>query len=268
VESKSIKPKKTSKKKLKEAKETEIEDVEAFVFEKLTKKNAIWNGSETKGFQNWKAKTKNKYRIETGKISHYKGKPTRKYSLNLKSLLKKVDFKKEKPKKPVNKKSIKLKKVEKEFTEQYFFEKITGKNAIWNGSETKGFQNWKAKTSNKYRKDTGRISHYRGKATKKFSLYLNSLLKKEDNKNQKPKKSIDKKPIKQKKEEKEFSEQFVFESVTGKNAIWSGSETQNFLKWKHRTHKKYKKDTGKYPYYKQNLTKNFKNYLKKTFNIS
>ena len=33
-----------------------------------------------------------------------------------------------------------------EITEQNIFKTLTGKNAIWNGEETKTFHNWKAKT--------------------------------------------------------------------------------------------------------------------------
>ena len=75
------------KKKSKQVKDPKINNLEAFVFEKLTNKKAIWNGSETKFFQNWKTKIKNKYRIETGKIIYYKGKPTKQSSLYLENLI-------------------------------------------------------------------------------------------------------------------------------------------------------------------------------------
>ncbi|MBA7690923.1 hypothetical protein ES703_99459 [subsurface metagenome] len=263
----SVQQKEVPKKKLKEVKDAKIENIEAFVFEKLTNKNAIWNVSETKAFQKWKTKIKNKYRIETGKITHYKGKPTNKFTLHLKSLLKNIDVKKKKPKKIIDKKPLSSKKDQGEFSEQYVFETVTGKNAIWNGSETKDFQKWKVKTKNKYRKETGKISHYKGKPTKKFTLYLKSLLKNIDVKKKKPKKTNDKKSLSSEKDQREFSEQYVFETVTGKNTLWNGSETQNFLKWKHRIHQKYKKDTGKNPYYKQNLTKNYWDYLKNIQNF-
>ena len=261
----SVQQKEVPKKKLKEVKDVKIENIEVFVFEKLTNDNAIWNGSETKAFQKWKAKIENKYRAESGNITYYKGKPTKKFALYLKSLLKNIDVKKEKPKELIDKKPLSPQNDEKELSEQYVFETITGKNAVWNGSETKLFQKWKAKIMNKYRKETGNTTHYKGKPTNKFTLYLKFLLKNIDVKNIEPKKTIPKKPLSSKKNEKELSEQYVFETVTSKNAIWDGLETQNFLKWKQRIHKRYKKDTGKNPYFKQNLTKNYRIYLKKSF---
>ena len=148
----------------------------------------------------------NKYRIESGKITHYKGKPTNNFALYLKSLLKNIDIKKIKPKKIIDKKPLSPKKDQREFSEQYVFEIVTGKNAIWNGSETKVFQKWKAKIMNKYCIETGKITHYKGKPTNKFSLYLKSLLKNIDIKKEEPKKIIDKKSISSRKDQGEFSE--------------------------------------------------------------
>ena len=178
----------------------------------------------------------------------------------------------------INKRATPIKKIKKEVTkkeskgvkdtkilniEAFIFEKLTEKNAIWNGSETKAFQNWKVKIKNKYRIETGNITYYKGKPTKKFSQYLESLYKSKDNKKKKLTIKLDKKTISSKEDEKEVSEQNIFKALTGKNAIWNGSETQNFKNWKPRIHKKYKKETGKNPYYKGNATKNFKHYLKK-----
>lgn len=87
-------------------------------------------------------------------------------------------------------------------------------------------------------------------------MYLKSLLKNIDVKEKKTKKLNDKKSLSSKKDEKELSEQYIFETVAGKNAKWNGSKTQNFQKWEQRIHKRYKKDIGKNPYFKQNLTKN------------
>jgi hypothetical protein len=255
------------KEKKEEVKDTEIKDIEIFVFEKLTNKNAIWNETETKSFQTWKAKTKNKYHIDTGKITHYKGSPTKQFTLYLKSLVKSGQIKDEKPYKKIDKKPSSPKKDKEELTEHYIFKTIAGKNAIWNGVETKTFQNWKVKTKNKYRSDTGKISHYKGKPTKEFSLHLKSLIKSKQPKEEKPKETIDKNPPSPKKDKQELTEPYVFKTITGKNAIWNGSETQNFLKWKKRNHNQYQKDTGKNPYYNQKLTKNFKDYLVKRFKI-
>lgn len=173
-----------------------------------------------------------------------------------------------KEKKEVPKKKPKeVKFSESQNIEAFVFEKLTKKNAIWNGSETTTFKKWKAKTKNKYRIETGKISHYKGKPTIRFSQYLKSLLKNEDVKKKKLKKIIEKKNISSKIDEKELSEQNIFETITGKNAIWNEVETKNFMKWKDRIQKRYKKDTGKNPYYNHKLTKYYKNYLIKTFKI-
>jgi len=265
------KPKKIIDKKSKplRSKKVENEISEQSVFKALTGKNAVWNGAKTNAFLKWKATTTNKYRLETGNITHYKGKPTNKYTLYLKYLLKSTDIKKEKPKKIIDKKPkpiVPKKVVGTEISEQTVFKALTGKNAVWNGAKTNAFLKWKATTTNKYRTDTGNITHYKGKPTNKYTLYLKSLLNSTDIKKEKPKKKIDKKPKpldpKKDEKEKELSEQYAFETITGKNAIWNGLETQIFLKWKGRIHKKYKKDTGKNPYFKQNLTKNYGIYLK------
>ena len=79
--------KEIAKKESKKVEEIKIQDIEVLVFQKLTEKNAIWNGAETKTFQNWKAKLKNKYRIESGNVSYYKGNPRIKI-IRLKSLQK------------------------------------------------------------------------------------------------------------------------------------------------------------------------------------
>ncbi len=259
--------KERSKKEVIEEKDIEIKDIEAYFFEKLTGKNAIWNGEETKTFHSWKAKTKNKYRVETGKISHYKGKPTKQYSVYLDSLINSKKNKVEKPKKKIERKPSAPRNDKVEITEQYIFKILTGKNAIWNRAETKTFQNWKVKTKNKYCDDTGKISHYKGKPTKQYSLYLKSLVNSKQPKKEKPKETIYKKPPSPKKDKQELTEPYAFKTITGKNAIWNGSETQNFLKWKKRTHSQYQKETGKNPYYNQKLTKNFKDYLVKRFNF-
>ena len=252
--------KETIKKESKQVKDTKIQNIEVFAFEKLTDKNAIWNGTETKTFQNWKAKTKNKYRIESGNIAYYKGKPTKKFSQYLENLHKNINNKTKKETTKKVSKQVKDTKIQN--IEVFAFEKLTDKNAIWNGTETKTFQNWKAKTKNKYRIESGNIAYYKGKPTKKFSQYLENLYKNINNKTKKPKKKLDKKIISSKKDDKEVSEHFIFKTLTGKNAIWNGSETQKFNNWKPRIHKKYKKETGKNPYYGEKLTQNFKNYLK------
>ncbi|MCK4779440.1 MAG: hypothetical protein KAT57_04600, partial [Candidatus Lokiarchaeota archaeon] len=133
-----VKPRKEKeKKKSKEVEEIKIQDIEVLVFEKLTEKNAIWNGTETKTFQNWKAKLKNKYRIESGNIAYYKGKPTKKYSQHLENLLRNKEDKIRRPSKKLIKKESSSKKDDKEISEQFIFKTLTNKNAFWNGAETK-----------------------------------------------------------------------------------------------------------------------------------
>lgn len=168
---------KIEKKEPKEVEEIKIQDIEVLVFEKLTEKNANWNGVETKTFQNWKAKLKNKYRIESGNIAYYKGKPTKKYSLYLDNLLINKGNKTKKPTKKLNKKESSTKTGVKEFSEQFIFRTLTGKNAIWNSAETKNFIDWKRRIYKKYTKDTKKNPYYRGKLTQNFQKYLKNLIK-------------------------------------------------------------------------------------------
>jgi len=165
------------KKKSKQVKDPEINNLEVFVFEKLTNKNAIWNGSETKAFQNWKAKIKNKYRIETGKITYYKGKPTRQFSLYLENLINKRPIKNKKLTKNLDKNTSNSNKQSKEILEKKIFETLTGKNAIWNESETKNFKDWKNRVYKKYSKDTGRNPYFKGNLTQNYKKYLKNLIK-------------------------------------------------------------------------------------------
>ncbi|MFX1418719.1 MAG: hypothetical protein ACFE9N_07350 [Promethearchaeota archaeon] len=169
------------KKESKAGKENEIQDIEAFVFENLTKKNSIWNGAETKAFHDWKAKNKHKYQIETGKIAYYKQKPTKQFSLYLKNLIDKRTVKKDNKSIKPSKKIPLKKKQEKEISEQDIFKTLTGKNAIWNRSETQNFKNWKQKITKKYKRETGKNSYYNSKLTSDFKKYLNSLVKTKSN---------------------------------------------------------------------------------------
>ncbi|MFX0082588.1 MAG: hypothetical protein ACFE94_12640 [Candidatus Hodarchaeota archaeon] len=171
-------------------------------------------------------------------------------------------------KEPPKERAKKVEDFKTEDLELMVFEKLTNKNAIWNETETKAFHNWKAKIKNKYRLETGKITHYKGKPTKLFALHLHSLLKNKDVKEKKPTKPKDKKPLKPKEDIEKITEQYIFEKVTGKKAIWNGSETQNFVKWKQRAHKNYKKSTEKNPYYRQKLTNNYRNYLQRAFKIT
>ena len=255
------------KNKAKQVKDPEIGNVEAFVFEKLTNKKALWSGSETKSFQNWRLKIKNKYRIETGKITYYKEKPTKQFTLYLKNLINKRPIKNKKPiittkKDILKKKSKQVKDPEISNVEAFVFEKLTNKKAIWSGSETKSFQNWKLKIKNKYRIETGKINYYKEKPTKQFILYLRNLINIKPIKNKKLIKNLNKNASKSNKQSNKVLEKKIFETLTGKKAIWNESETKNFKNWKSMRYKIYENDTGRDPYYKGNLTQNFKKFLK------
>jgi hypothetical protein len=91
-----------------------IENVEISIYEKLKEKNAMWAGAETKTYQDWKNKSANRYRKESGKTAYYKGQPTNGYIKYLEKLSpnKKIKVKDKKPatkKKPIKKTPIKLK---------------------------------------------------------------------------------------------------------------------------------------------------------------
>jgi len=75
-----------------------------------------------------------------------------------------------------------------------FYESITNKNAFWRESETKAFQKWKLKGLKEFRDKTGGLPYYKGKVTKKYELYLNSLTMKSVPKKSPPKKPSPKKP--------------------------------------------------------------------------
>ncbi len=68
-----------SRKPIKDIRETGDEVVEAFIFEHVTGRNAVWGDSETKAFQTWKERTADLFQSETGNYSHYGGSLTRKY---------------------------------------------------------------------------------------------------------------------------------------------------------------------------------------------
>ena len=57
------------------------------------------------------------------------------------------------------------------------------------------------------------------------------------------------------------SEIETYEKLTEKNAIWRGSETESFQKWKMKVHKEFREKLGGLPYYKGKITKKFDSYL-------
>lgn len=74
------------KKQLKNIKDLEDKDLEAFIFEELTGKNAVWGNDETKAFKKWKKQVANLYRKETGNYTYYGGCITKNYRIYLEKM--------------------------------------------------------------------------------------------------------------------------------------------------------------------------------------
>ena len=265
---------------------------EVETYEKITKKNAIWTGSETKTFQKWKMRIHKEFREKTGGFPYYKGKITQKYDSYLKNLIKKPVSKKALPKKPKVKKSTvrrpiakkpvdKKKPTVKNLTpldlETKIYKKLTGKNPIYGGRITKAFENWKLKNHNEFQQKVGGKPYYKGNLTKKYDLYLNNLIKKPVSKKTPPKKPKVKKstvrrpsakaPVDKKKPTIENLtplnlEAKIYKKLTGKNLIYGGKITKAFENWKLKNHKNFQQKVGGKPYYKGNLTKKYEIYLK------
>ncbi|TFG07000.1 MAG: hypothetical protein EU539_06140 [Promethearchaeota archaeon] len=178
----------------------------------------------------------------------------------LKSINNHVKDKKKKSK-PRKKTTKKQQRVGPEDIEKIIFEKLHEKKAIWGGSETKKFKKWKGKISAKYHDETGNNAYYRGKPTRNFQNYLNSLSKKKSVQKKSLKKKGRKKGKKIQKKQVEISEAVVFETLKDKKAIWGGKETKSFQKWKNRISQEYRKETGAPTHYREKLTKNYKAYL-------
>lgn len=182
-----------------------------------------------------------------------------------------------KPKAPKQVKKTKPpKKIETFKSELETYERISKKNAIWNGSETKTFQKWKMRAHKEFREKIGGFPYYKGKITQKYELYLNNLSKnsipkKAPPKKPKAKKLIVSKPITKKTANTQKSpakklkllnlEVKIYEKLTNKNAIYSGRITKAYKNWKLKMHKEFRQKIGGNPYYKENLTQNYKKYL-------
>jgi hypothetical protein len=59
--------------------------------------------------------------------------------------------------------------------EAFVFEQITGRNAVWGGSETKAFKEWKEAVTDLYTSETGNYSYYSGSLTKKYRKFLERM---------------------------------------------------------------------------------------------
>jgi len=264
---------------------------EVETYEKITKKKAIWSGSETKTFQKWKMRVHKEFREKTGGFPYYKGKITQKYDLYLNNLNKKPVSKKALPKKPKVKKSAvrrpiakgtvdKKKSTIKILTplsmEAKIYKKLTGKNPIYGGKITKAFENWKLKNHKDFQQKVGGKPYYKGNLTKKYDLYLNNLIKKSLSKKTPPKKLKVKKstvrnPIAKDTVDKKKPtienltplnlEAKIYKKLTGKNLIYGGRMTKAFENWKLKNHKDFQQKIGGKPYYKGNVTKKYEIYL-------
>jgi hypothetical protein len=71
------------------------------------------------------------------------------------------------------------------------------------------------------------------------------------------------KPVEEVQEEK--LEAFIFEHMTGRNAVWGGSETKVFNRWKEKINELYTSETGNYSYYSGSLTKKYRAFLERMF---
>jgi len=265
---------------------------EVETYKKITKKNAIWTGSETKTFQKWKMRLHKEFREKTGGLPYYKGNLTKKYDLYLNNLIKKPVSKKALPKKPKVKKSTIRRSIAKGPVEKKkptikiltplsmeakIYKKLTGKNPIYGGRITKAFENWKLKNHNEFQQKVGGKPYYKGNLTKKYDLYLNNLIKKPVSKKTQPKKPKVKKSTVRSPSAKDTVdknkptienltpsnlEAKIYKKLTGKNLIYGGKITKTFENWKLKNHKDFQQKIGGKPYYKGNLTKKYEIYLK------
>ncbi len=266
-------------------------DMESSTYKNLTGKNSIYGGTITKAFDNWKLETHKKFQQKLGGKPYYKGVPTKKYKLYLNSLVKPSISKKTSPKKPktqkstvrkvtpkssVNKEKVAVKNLTSKGIESSTYKNLTGKNSIYGGTITKAFDNWKLETHKKFQQKLGGKPYYKGVPTKKYKLYLNSLVKPSISKISSPKKpktqkstvrkvipknSVNKKKAAVKNLTPKDMESNTYKNLTGKNPIYGGTITKAFDNWKLETHKKFQQKLGGKPYYKGAPTKKYKSYL-------
>lgn len=166
-------------KKKSEKEDSDDEIIELSLFEKQTGKNAIWQGSVTKGFKKWQSKMRDRYSSETNGNPIYDDSLTEGYVKFLEDLLKDKKLanknSKKKPKSaPAKKKDNKSPK-KSEKLEMDIFEKKTGKNALWQGSVTKGFKKWQGRVRKKYIEKTRSSPTYDGALTEDYVEFLNQL---------------------------------------------------------------------------------------------
>ncbi|MHA1932848.1 MAG: hypothetical protein ACW96X_09930 [Promethearchaeota archaeon] len=201
---------------------------EAETYEKITEKNAIWNGSQTKTFQKWILRAHKEFREKTGGFPYYKGKITQKYESYLNNLIKKPASKKVPPKKAPSKKAP-PKKVRPK--------KVPPKKVRPKKAPSKKAPSKKAPP----KKPNIKKSIVRSPITKDL---------------------VDtKKPAIKKKIPSLNLEAKIYEKLTGKNSIYGGRITKVFENWKLKMHKKFQQEVSGKPYYKGALTQKYKKYL-------
>ena len=256
-------------------------------YEGITKKKAMWSGSETKSFQKWKMSVQKEFQQKVGGKPYYKGNLTKKYGLYLNKLIKTPVSKKSPPKKSpvksppakdtINKKKSTLKILTPLNLEPEIYKKLTGKNPTYSGKITKAFENWKLENHKEFQQKVGGKPYFKGNLTKKYGLYLNNLIKtpvskKTPQKKPLPKKSPVKSPIAKDTVDKKKPtiinliplnlESEIYKKLTGKNLIYGGRITKTFEVWKLKNHNEFQQKVGGKPYYKGNLTKKYEIYLK------
>jgi len=260
---------------------------EVETYERITKKNAMWSGSETKTFQKWKMRVHKEFREKTGGFPYYKGKITQKYDLYLNNLIKKPVSKKTPPKKPkvkkstvrrpiakapVDKKKPTIKILKPLNLEANIYKKLTGKNPIYGGRITKVFVDWKLKNHKEFQQKVGGKPYYKGNLTNKYELYLNNLIKKPVSKKTPLKKTTGRSPIAKDTLDKRKPtikilkslnlEAEIYKKLTGKNLMYGGKMTKAYENWKLKNNERFQQKVGGKPYYKGNLTKKYEIYLK------
>ena len=254
---------------------------EVETYEGITKKKAIWSGSETKTFQKWKMNVQKEFQQKVGGKPYYKGNLTKKYGLYLNNLIKTPVSKKTPPKKSTVKSPIAKDTVDKKKStikiltplnlEPEIYKKLTGKNPTYGGKITKAFENWKLENHKEFQQKVGGKPYYKGNLTKKYGLYLNNLIKTPVSKKTPPKKSTVKSPIAKYTVDKKKPtiinltplnlESEIYKKLTGKNLMYGGKITKGFEDWKLKNHKKFQQKIGGKPYYKGNITKKYEIYL-------
>ncbi len=168
--------------------------------------------------------------------------------------------------------------------EVIIYEKTVGKNAIWNGVETKQYKSWKMKMNQKFKQKTGRNPYYKSHPTQDYKKFLKNILKinnkdskdtsdyKKKGKGTMQNKTISKKNLSFAKKKviekdqlddykKDNLEMTIYEKITGKKSYWNGKETKQYQQWKKKMANEFRARTEGNPYYGGNPTNDYKTFL-------